>query len=223
MKIIVHKSWKKFFIKHKKELKNIINSIDLKKNVLPEKTLIFRTFEYFDIKDTKLVILGQDPYPGFSMEDGIKKYYAEGLSFSVNQDIKKLPGSLKNIFKELSNNYNDFTFKHGSLIKWIENEKIILLNTALTVEEGKPNSHTKLWTEFTDNVIIELNNKSKCLFLLMGSNAIKKSSLINNDRIISCIHPSPLSAHRGFFGSEIFKKINKKLLENNLEEINWNL
>lgn len=86
-------------------------------------------------------------YPGLSKEDGIKKYYAEGLSFSVNPDIKKLPGSLKNIFKELKDNYPDFTYKNGSLKKWIEDENIMLLNTALTVKKGKPikNLFLMLW------------------------------------------------------------------------------
>lgn len=224
MKITVHRSWVKFFKKHKKDLKEIINSINFDKTILPDKKLIFRTFEYFDIKNTKLVILGQDPYPGSTKENGIIKYYAEGLSFSVNPEINKLPASLKNIFKELKNNYPDFTFQNGSLLKWIQNENIMLLNTALTVEEGKPNIHTKLWLDFTNKVILELDKKSNCLFLLMGSNAIKKSEFISDkERIISCIHPSPLSAHRGFFGSNIFKIINKKLKEKSLKEINWNL
>lgn len=224
MKITVHRSWVKFFKKYRKNLKEIINSINFDKTILPDKKLIFRTFEYFDIKNTKLVILGQDPYPGSTKENGIIKYYAEGLSFSVNPEINKLPASLKNIFKELKNNYPDFTFQNGSLLKWIQNENIMLLNTALTVQEGKPNIHSKLWLDFTNKVIQELDKKSDCLFLLMGSNAIKKSEFISDkERIISCTHPSPLSAHRGFFGSNIFKIINKKLKEKSLKEINWNL
>ena len=100
----------------------------------------------------------------------------------------------------------------------------MLLNTALTVKKGKPNSHTKYWKDFTDKVIKELDKNSNCLFLLMGNNAKQKINIIQNkDRIITCVHPSPLSAHRGFLGSKIFIKINQKLKENKIKEINWDL
>lgn len=224
MKFYVHQDWYPFFKKHKKHLKQIFKSIDFEKTILPPKHNIFRTFEYFAPKDCKLCILGQDPYPGSSIQDDNKLYYAEGLSFSIHPQIKKLPGSLRNIFKELKDNYPDFTFQNGSLIKWVENENIMLLNTSLTVIEGKPNSHSKKWVEFTDEVIKELDQNSNCLFLLMGGNAKKKISLIKNkNRIITCVHPSPLSAYNGFFGSKVFTKINQKLKEFNITQINWNL
>ena len=221
MKFKVHKEWHKFFIKNKEQLQEIIKSIDFKtKNILPPKDKIFRTFEYFSPKDCKLLLLGQDPYPGFEKKTGT--YYAEGLSFSVNPNIKVLPGSLRNIFKELKDNYPNFEFENGSLLKWVENEKIMLLNSSLTVEEGKPNIHSKIWEDFTNKVIQELDENSKCLFLLMGGNAKKKIKLIKNkDRIVTCVHPSPLSAYQGFFGSKIFCKINDKLQNMNLGKINF--
>lgn len=223
MKFTIHKDWYPFFKKHKIHLKDIFKTIDFKQNILPKKQHIFRTFEPFGPSKCKLCILGQDPYPGSTTHELQKIYYAEGLAFSINPHIKKLPGSLRNIFKELKENYKDFTFQNGSLIRWVEEENIMLLNTALTVIEGKPNSHSKKWTQFTDEVIKELDENSNCLFLLMGGNAKKKIKLIKNkDRIITCVHPSPLSAYNGFFGSKVFTKINEKLKQFNYTQINWN-
>ena len=223
MKFTVHQDWYPFFSQNKNNIKQIIKQINFKeKNILPPKDKIFRTFEYFSPKECKLLLLGQDPYPGCEKKTGT--YYAEGLSFSVNQDVKVLPGSLRNIFKEIKDNYPDFQYENGSLLKWVQNEKIILLNSSLTVEEGKPNIHSKIWEEFTNKVIQHLDENSNCLFLLMGGNAKKKIKLIKNkDRIVTCVHPSPLSAYQGFFGSKIFCKINDKLQNMNLDQINWNL
>lgn len=221
MKLKLKPQWREFFLKHKKNIEKTLQTLDYQnKTILPPKNQIFRAFEYFDLSDTKLLILGQDPYPG---HDG-NFYYAEGLSFSVNPLVKKLPGSLKNIFKELKNCYSDFSYVNGSLINWMEKENIMLLNSSLTVEAGKPNSHASKWKDITDKVIQELDENSECLFLLMGGNAIDKSKLIKNkNRIITCVHPSPLSAHRGFFGSKVFLKVNQKLKELHKKEINWNL
>lgn len=221
MKLKLGHQWTKFFLDNKNNIEKTLQTLDYQhKNILPPKNQIFRAFTYFDISECKLVILGQDPYPG---SDG-RIYYAEGLSFSVNPNITKLPASLKNIFKELKNCYPDFTYQNGSLERWSKDEKIMLLNSSLTVLEGKPNSHANRWKDITDKVIQELDDKSNCIFLLMGNNAIDKSKLIKNkDRIITCVHPSPLSAHRGFFGSNIFKKVNEKLKEFGEKEINWNI
>lgn len=236
----MNKGWKDLF-KHNIDFKNKVKStlnIVLeeydKEHILPEKENIFKCFNYFSPKDCKLVILGQDPYPGSEKirikDKNTKKfiiqenYYAEGLSFSVDPKVVKLPQSLKNIFKELKNNYDDFTFTNGSLEKWAKEEKILLLNTALTVQKGKANSHTKLWTSITDEIIKYLDNNSECIFLLMGGNAKKKEKIIKNKyRIITCVHPSPLSAYNGFFGSNVFKNINEMLKEQDIDEINWNL
>jgi len=221
MKLKLGHQWTKFFLDNKNNIEKTLQTLDYQhKNILPPKNQIFRAFTYFDISECKLVILGQDPYPG---SDG-RIYYAEGLSFSVNPNITKLPASLKNIFKELKTSYPDFTYQNGSLERWSKDEKIMLLNSSLTVLEGKPNSHANRWKDITDKVIQELDDKSNCIFLLMGNNAIDKSKLIKNkDRIITCVHPSPLSAHRGFFGSNVFKKVNEKLKEFGEKEINWNI
>ena len=164
-----------------------------------------------NVKDIKIVLLGQDPYHGPNQ--------ANGLSFSVNKG-QKIPPSLDNIFKELNNEYpeRDYSFKNGDLNRWFEEEKIFLLNTSLTVYEKKPNEYSNLWNDFTNNVIkyIDDNNK-ECLFLLLGNYAQKKSMYIKNNKYVKGIHPSPLSAHRGFFGSNIFKSVEKELNK----EINW--
>lgn len=221
MKFYIEQSWESFFDENKELLQKIIKSINFKNNnILPDKKYIFRTFKFFPLQECKLVILGQDPYPGYTLQDNQKIFYAEGLSFSCNPNIKKLPASLKNIFKELQNNYPNFKYKNGSLLNWAKNEKIMLLNSSLTVIEGKPNSHSKKWEEFTNKVIQKLDEESNCLFLLMGNNAKKKMSYIKNkDRIITCVHPSPLSAYNGFFKSNIFIEINNKLEK----KINWDL
>jgi len=223
MEFNVHKKWNNFFEENEKILTEINNNIDYQNNVvLPKKEYIYKSFKYFSPSKCKLVILGQDPYPGSTKQNNKKIYYAEGLSFSVNKDIIKLPASLKNIFKELKNNYPDFTFKNGSLLNWVKKEKIMLLNTSLTVIEGKPNSHSKLWSNFTDKVIQKLDTESKCIFLLMGNNAKKKEKLIiNKERILTCVHPSPLSATRGFFDSNIFINVNQKLKDYSIKEIKW--
>lgn len=223
MKIKLKPLWKKFFLDNKEEVNEIINSLDYEnETILPKKEQIFRTFQYCDVNNIKLVLLGQDPYPSGKKEKDMYHYYAEGLSFSVNPEIKTLPGSLRNIFTELKDCYPEFTYKNGSLEKWLTQEKILLLNTSLTVKEGKPNSHKHLWKDFTDKVIEYLDKNSNCLFLLMGNDAKSKEKLIQNkNRIITCVHPSPLSAHKGFLGSKIFIKINEKLKENNIKEINW--
>ena len=178
---------------------------------MPQKEYIFRTFKYFGPQDCKLCLLGQDPYPGSTIVNDEKVFFAEGLSFSINPDIKKYPGSLRNIYKESQNNYPDISISSDSLMRWVKEEHILLLNTALTVEERKPNIHSMLWKTFTDDVIKYLSENSECLFLLMGNNAKSKMELIDDkSRIITCVHPSPLSASRGFFNSKVFKNINKK-------------
>ena len=137
---------------------------------------------------------------------------------------KKIPPSLKNIYKEIKNSYPEFVFTNGNLKHWVKNEKIFLLNSSLTVIEGMSNSHQKLWSHFTNLVIkyiSKVNNNT--IFLLMGGNAISKSKLIDNNKhsILTCVHPSPLSAHRGFLGSKIFEKVNEVLINQDKNIINW--
>jgi uracil-DNA glycosylase len=166
--------------------------------------------------EAKVLILGQDPYHGFGQ--------ANGLSFSVNKEIM-IPPSLKNIFLELKNDLNLPFSHHGDLTSWAQ-QKILLLNSVLTVEQGKSNSHQELgWDKLTNKIISKLSQRGNMIFVLWGNFAQKKYDLIdkNENTILSAPHPSPLSAYRGFFGCKHFSEINKILLENGSSEINWEL
>ena len=192
-----HESWKQLF-----ENNIIINPND---KTYPKPDKIYKVFE-MDLVDIKILLLGQDPYH--------QPNQAHGLSFSVPKTTK-IPPSLRNIFKEICNEFPErkYNFTHGNLEKWFYKEKIFLLNSALTVEHNKPGSHLKYWEKFTDSVIqlITQNNKN-CIFLLLGNYAKSKEKFISDkDKIISCNHPSPLSAYRGFFGSDVFKKVEDKV------------
>jgi uracil-DNA glycosylase len=184
-------------------------------NTYPSMYDIFNAFHYTAYQDVKVVLLGQDPYHGPNQ--------AEGLSFSVKKGIK-LPPSLRNMYKELHEDIGCDIPEHGSLVKWAE-QGVLLLNTVLTVEEGKAHSHRgKGWEQFTDKVITLLNEREKpMVFLLWGKSAQSKRVLIDETRhkIIAAPHPSPLSAHRGFFGSKPYSKANQFLKEKGLDEIDW--
>lgn len=185
-----------------------------KKQVFPPYENIFDALRFTDYDDVKVVILGQDPYHGLGE--------AHGLSFSVHEGIP-MPPSLQNIFKELE---SDLGIKRScsDLTDWAE-QGVLLLNSIMTVEKDKPLSHKdKGWEIFTDDIIKYLNNREKpVIFLLWGSFARSKKALITNKQhyIIESVHPSPLSAYRGFFGSKPFSKINSILKKNNIEEIKW--
>ena len=186
------------------------------KIIYPSKSLIFNAFNLCDFEEVKVIILGQDPYHGPDQ--------AHGLSFSVRKNIP-FPPSLKNIIKELENDIGvKFQQNDGNLSKWAK-QGVFLLNTTLTVEKSKPLSHSKIgWELFTDKVIELLSEKKQNLvFILWGKHAQAKNQLIDNSKhlVISSTHPSPLSAHRGFFGSKPFSQTNKFLLSNNIKEINW--
>jgi len=184
------------------------------KIVFPPYENIFDALRFTDYDEVKVVVLGQDPYHGLGE--------AHGLSFSVRENVK-MPPSLQNIFKEL---YNDLEIKRtkSDLTDWAK-EGVLLLNSIMTVEKDKPLSHkNKGWETFTDTVISKLNEREEpVIFLLWGSFARSKKELITNSRhkIIESVHPSPLSASRGFFGSKPFSKINNYLKEMNKEEIKW--
>ena len=184
------------------------------KKIFPPYQNMFDALRFTDYDEVKVVILGQDPYHGLGE--------AHGLSFSVREGIS-MPPSLQNIFKEL---YNDLGIKRNKsdLTDWAK-EGVLLLNSIMTVEKDKPLSHKdKGWEIFTDKIISKLNERQDpVIFVLWGSFARSKKELITNSRhkIIESVHPSPLSAHRGFFGSKPFSKINKYLKEMNKEEINW--
>jgi uracil-DNA glycosylase len=167
--------------------------------------MIFKVFEQ-NINNIKIILLGQDPY--------IKKDQAMGLSFSVPKNVK-IPPSLYNIFKEIKQQFpeRNYNFTHGDLTEW-QSKGIFLLNSSLTVELGKSNSHQSKWTWFSDAVIKYIDNKrDDVVFLLLGRNAIDKQIFIKNNKnhIITGVHPSPLSAYNGFFESKVFKKVENKL------------
>ena len=200
-----------------KKLLSIINNEYKLKTIYPNKTDIFKAFRNTSYQDTKVVILGQDPYHGINQ--------AEGLSFSVKTGIQK-PPSLQNIFKELQNDLGYKIPESGSLVPWTK-EGVLLLNTVLTAEANKPASHKDLgWEIFTDEVIKKLNEKdSPVVFILWGSFARSKKNLITNKNhyIIESTHPSPFSAYNGFFGSKPFSKTNNFLISHNLKPINWEI
>ena len=223
----IHSDWNDFFEENSETLQNILDKVlDKKNKIYPKKKKIFKIFKYLSPSDIKVVILGQDPYINFEVVDDKEIPQAEGLSFSVPKRHRKIPPSLKNIFKEIKNSYPDFKYENGNLKKWVKREKIFLLNSALTVIQGKSNSHQKYWQEFTDKVIEYISdNNENIVFILMGNNAKSKYSLIDNKKhiVLTSVHPSPLSANRGFFGCDIFKKANQQLSKRNIEEINWSL
>ncbi|WP_250278029.1 uracil-DNA glycosylase [[Clostridium] colinum] len=187
------------------------------KIVYPPMQDIFNALHYTSYEDTKVLILGQDPYH--------QKGQAHGLSFSVNKGIR-IPPSLQNIYKELSTDLGLYIPNNGYLKKWAE-QGVLLLNTTLTVIDSNPNSHKDIgWQIFTDKIIQVLNEKtSPVVFILWGNNAISKIPLITNHKhlILKSVHPSPLSASRGFFGSRPFSKTNQFLKQNGLKEIDWQI
>lgn len=187
------------------------------KKIYPDKYDIFNALHFTPYKDIKVVILGQDPYHGPGQ--------AHGLSFSVNPGVKT-PPSLLNIYKELNSDLGCYIPNNGYLKKWAD-QGVLLLNTSLTVRAGEANSHKNIgWQVFTDKIISLVNEKDDpVVFLLWGNNAIKKKELITNKRhlILTSVHPSPLSASRGFFGSKPFSKINNFLISVNKDPIDWQI
>lgn len=185
--------------------------------VYPNMYDIFKCFLKTTYSDIKAVILGQDPYH----EQG----QAQGISFSVPKGVK-FPPSLKNIFKELQSDLNITPPQSGDLTKWAE-RGVLLLNTVLTVREGQANSHKNCgWMWFTDEIISLISKREKpVVFILWGGNARSKKALIDSSKhfIVESAHPSPLSAHNGFFGSKPFSKTNEYLLKSGNTPINWDL
>jgi len=204
---------KEYFIK----LQEFVDAEYKTKTIYPKKEDIYNAFNYSDFKNTKVVMLGQDPYHDENQ--------AHGLAFSVQKGCK-IPPSLRNIYKEMNNDLAIDIPLHGDLSSWAK-QGVLLLNTALTVEAHKPLSHTKKgWEQFTDNVISELNkDNDPKVFVLWGNNAIKKELLITNPHhlVLCSSHPSPLSARHSFFGSKVFTKINDFLRKNSREIIDFKI
>lgn len=186
-----------------------------KKTIYPAKSNYFKAMDLVDLKNVKVVILGQDPYHGEGQ--------AHGLCFSV-QDGVRFPPSLQNIFKELKADLNIEPPQSGNLTRWAE-QGVLLLNSVLTVEQDKAASHQKKgWEEFTSRVISVVNeNCDHVVFILWGSYAQKKAAFVDRTKhlVLESVHPSPLSAHRGFFGSKPFSKTNQWLESKGLSPIHW--
>ncbi|MBK2357565.1 uracil-DNA glycosylase [Francisella hispaniensis] len=188
------------------------------KVIFPAKENIFNAFKYTELDNLKVVILGQDPYHNYNQ--------AHGLAFSVQKGVD-IPPSLQNIYKELARSIPEFEIpNHGYLVDWAK-QGVFLLNTTLTVEAHKANSHKDIgWETFTDTVISKISeNKHNVVFMLWGSHARKKKALIDSSKhfILESTHPSPLSAHRGFLGCNHFVDCNKYLIEKKDQKIDWSL
>lgn len=219
---MIEKSWE-ILLKdemNKEYFQNLLEFIKQEyktKTIYPKMNEIFKAFRYTPYNNVKVVILGQDPYHGENQ--------AEGLSFSVPLGVKQ-PPSLKNIFKELNSDLGYSIPKSGSLVSWAE-QGVLLLNSVLTVIKDHAASHRdKGWETFTDRVIQEVNQKEEAVvFILWGNYARSKKKYITNPKhlVIESAHPSPLSAHNGFFGSKPFSKTNNYLIQNNIEPINWEI
>lgn len=199
-------------------LKNIADERAQGIEVFPSDDEIFTAFSLTSFEQVKVVILGQDPYHGNGQ--------AHGLSFSVKQGVK-VPPSLANMYKELVTDVTGFNVpNHGCLTPWAK-QGVLLLNTVLTVQKANAHSHAKLgWERYTDKVIELLNERaSGVVFMLWGSHAQKKGKFIDPDKhcVLSTVHPSPLSAYRGFFGCKHFSKANEYLISHKQSAINWQL
>ncbi|MGL5642528.1 MAG: uracil-DNA glycosylase [Paraclostridium sp.] len=199
------------------ELREFLKNEYSTQTIFPDMNDIFNALKYTSYKDTKVLILGQDPYHGENQ--------AHGLAFSVKPGVKT-PPSLLNMYKELKTEFNCFIPNNGYLVPWTK-QGVLLLNTALTVRAHEANSHKgKGWETFTDNIIKLLNLRDEpVIFVLWGNNARSKKKLIDTEKhyIIESAHPSPLSASRGFFGSKPFSKTNDILVSLGKMPIDWQI
>ena len=205
----LHPQWQVELARHK----NLIDTIDshiANTAVAPDYKLIFRALSR-PIDSTRVVIFGQDPYP--------TKGVAHGLAFSVDSSVEKLPPSLRNIYKELQADLG-VTRINGDLSDWA-NQGVMLVNRILSTEVGKSMAHDTLgWQQITETVAQLLGDRD-VIAVLWGSSALELKKYFKEGSVISSVHPSPLSAYRGFFGSQPFSKINTKLREKGLKEITW--
>ncbi|MDQ0361349.1 uracil-DNA glycosylase [Breznakia pachnodae] len=212
-KIVNEEKQKDYF----KQLARFVNSRYINSTVYPPKEKLFACLKTCDMNDVKVVILGQDPYH--------QRGQAMGLSFSVPRGIK-VPPSLVNIYQELHDDIGMDIPIHGDLTAWAK-QGVLLLNTVLSVEDSNPNCHRgKGWEIFTDRIMSELNNYDKPLvFLLWGKPAQEKARLITNPKhlLLKTVHPSPLSAYRGFFGCRHFSQANAFLKQNGRTPIDWRI
>lgn len=198
-----------------KKIRNFLINEYKTKTVYPKADDVMAALKITSYADTKLVILGQDPYHGPNQ--------ANGLAFSVNRG-ERLPPSLRNMYKELESDLGIEMTSIGDLTSWAQ-QGVLLLNTSLTVIQGQANSHSKIgWSIFTDRIISELSRREEpVIFVLWGNNAKSKEALIDTSRhyVIKSVHPSPLSASRGFFGSRPYSKVNNILKSIGSDEIDF--
>jgi len=216
----IEHSWKEllqeeFSKKYFQTLVKFIKKEYSSQKIYPKGSLIFNAFNYCSFDDVKVIILGQDPYHGYNQ--------AHGLSFSVLEGVKK-PPSLVNIFKELQNDIGKKIPESGNLENWAQ-QGVLMLNSILTVRKGEPGSHReKGWELFTDSVIDVISQKtSKKVFMLWGAYAQKKGKKIDRNKhlVLEAAHPSPFSAHTGFFNTNHFSRCNEYLNLYNIQEIKW--
>lgn len=222
LKKIIHNSWQEvladeFEKDYYQQLRIFLKNEYATQKIHPDMYHVYEALELTPYEEVKVVILGQDPYHGVNQ--------AHGLSFSVQPGVKT-PPSLVNIYKELKNDLGIEPVHHGNLVTWAK-QGVLLLNTVLTVREGQAYSHRgKGWEQLTDAIIEKLNERDKpIVFILWGKPAQEKMKMIDKSRhiIITAPHPSPLSAHRGFFGSKPFSKTNDALLALGETPIDWQL
>lgn len=215
-------SWKDFFEKEKekayfRKLEEFLDNEYKNKVIYPPRDLVFNAFSLCPLDKIKVVIIGQDPYH--------EPNQAMGLSFSVPSTCK-VPPSLKNIYKEIEDDCNEIFFNKDGDLTYLANQGVLLLNSILTVEQGKPLSHNiKEYEELYHNILKELDELDYPLvFMLWGGNAKKQSVYLKNPKhlVLCANHPSPLSANRGgFFGCKHFSKANQFLIQNGIEPIIW--
>jgi uracil-DNA glycosylase len=219
----LHNSWleilkPEFDLPYMKNLEQFLfNQKNLGKTVYPDRENVFCALNSTPFSQVKVVILGQDPYHG--------EQQAHGLCFSVKRDVA-IPPSLKNIYKELHSDIGFEVPEHGNLQEWSQ-QGVLLLNSVLTVNQAQAGSHQgKGWESFTDKIIVELNHHHKnIVYLLWGAYAQKKGACIDesNNLILKSVHPSPLSAYRGFFGCQHFSQCNAYLKLHHEKVINWQI
>lgn len=220
MKINITNDWQHFIEEEKqkeyfKKLTHFLKNERLEHRIYPKETDVFSAYRLTSFNDTKVVIIGQDPYHGENQ--------AHGLCFSVLPN-NKVPPSLRNIYKELKADYGCDIPDHGYLISWAK-QGVLMINSVMTVRAGEANSHkNKGWEKFTTAVIKRINQKkSPTAFILWGNYAQKYEKYLDNPKhlIIKSYHPSPLSASRGFFGTRPFSRVNTYLKSNDTDPIQW--
>ena len=220
MEIRIEESWKRelaeewekdYFVR----LTQFVREEYATKQIFPPGRQIFAAFNSTPFHDVKVVVLGQDPYHDVGQ--------ANGLCFSVNDGIQ-FPPSLRNIFKEIESDIGTPVPQSGDLSRWAK-QGVLLLNATLTVEAHRAGSHQRHgWEQFTDSVIAHLaEHRDNLVFILWGSYAIGKGAFIDRSRhlVLTSVHPSPLSAHRGFFGNHHFSRTNQYLIEHGKTPIEW--